>query len=280
MDPGRDDLMFIFTELAFNYLFIHDFPTMKQLLRISLYLPALLLFTSCRTASLTSSWTNDTYTAQSYNKVLVVAIASKTSNRAAIEGAVVDELKKQAIHAVSSLSVFPGSQNAFSEPQAKISKEELAQQLKDHQIDGLIVLSLLDKKVEEVYVEGKTYTQTQTINQGIYSEPVYNHPGYNQDPNINYHYNYHPNGYNDRYDQYYTDYYTYYDQVQTTVTEPGYYENQTTLYLESNFYRVDDAMLVWSGQSEVVDASSVASGAIDWAVVLVKGMIKYKAIVP
>lgn len=239
-----------------------------------------LVFTSCGTASLTSSWTNDAYSPQRFEKVMVLAIASKTSNRAAVEGAVVDELKKQGIQAVSSLSVFPGSQNAFSEQQAKVSKEELAQKLKENDVDGLLVLSLLDKKVEEVYVEGTTYTQSQTINQGVYSEPVYNHPGYNQDPNNNYYYNYHPNGYTDRYDQYYTNYYTYYDNVQTTITEPGYYENQTTLYLESNFYRVEDAILVWSGQTEVVDASSVASGATDWAVVLVKGMIKYNAITP
>ncbi len=247
-------------------------------LRFFAFLLFALVFTSCSTASLTSSWTNDAYSPQKFEKVMVLAIASKTSNRAAVEGAMVDELKKQGIQAVSSLSVFPASQKAFSEQQARISKEEMAEKLKEHDVDGLLVLSLLDKKVEEVYVEGSTYTQSSTINQGVYSEPVQNHPVYNQDYNSNY--NYHPNGYHDRYDQYYNNYYTYYETVQTTVTEPGYYENQTTLYLESNFYRVSDAMLVWSGQSEVVDASSVTSGAIDWAVVLVKGMIKYKAITP
>lgn len=251
---------------------------MSHLLKFLAFLLIPLLMTSCRTAVLTSSWTNDTYTPQKFEKVLVLAIASKTSNRAAVEGAMVDEFKKQGIHAISSLSVFPGSQKAFSEQQIKISKEELAQKLKEQNVDGLLVLSLLDKKVEEVYVEGSTYTQSSTINQGVYSEPVQNHPVYNQDYRNNY--NYHPEGYHDRYDQYYNNYYTYYETVQTTVTEPGYYENQTTLYLESNFYRVSDEMLVWSGQSEVVDASSVTSGAIDWAVVLVKGMIKYNAITP
>jgi hypothetical protein len=240
----------------------------------------LLSLTSCSSALLTSSWTNETYTAQRYEKVLVLAVASKTSNRASVEGAVSDELKKQGINAISSLSLFPGSQKAFSDQQSKISKEELAQKLKEQNVDGLLILSLLDKKVEEVYVEGTTYTKTETINQGVYSEPVYNHPGYNQDPNNNYYYNYHPNGYNDRYDQYYNNYYTYYDNVQTTITEPGYYENQTTLYLESNFYRVEDAMLVWSGQSEVVDATSVAVGALDWAKVIAKAMVKYNAIQP
>ena len=91
------------------------------------------------------------------------AIASKTSNRAAVEGAMVDEFKKQGFHAISSLSVFPGSQKAFSEQQIKISKEELAQKLKEQNVDGLLVLSLLDKKVEEVYVEGSTYTQSLSL---------------------------------------------------------------------------------------------------------------------
>jgi hypothetical protein len=186
---------------------------------------------------------------------------------------VTDELKKQGINAISSLSLFPGSQKAMAEQQNMISKEELAQKLKDNNIDGLLVLSLLDKKEEEVYVEGQTHTQTQTINQGVYSEPINNYP-YNNN------YNYHSNGYNDRYDQYYNNYYSYYQTVQTTVTDPGYYEHQTTLYLESNFYRVSDASLAWSGQSEVVDASDVTSGAVDWAKVIVKGMVKYNVIIP
>jgi hypothetical protein len=253
---------------------------MKCLIKFSAILSFATLLTSCSTALLTSSWTNDTYSAQPYEKVLVFAIASKISNRAAVEGAMVNEFKKQGINAISSLSVFPGSQNATSEQQTKISKEELAQKLKENNIDGLLVLSLLDKKEEQVYVEGNTYTKSSTINQGVYSEPVNNNPVYNQPVYNQSAYNYHANGYNDRYDQYYNNYYTYYETVQTTITEPGYYENQTTLYLESNFYRVSDASLVWSGQSEVVDAADVTSGATDWAVVLRKALIKYNIIMP
>jgi len=248
---------------------------MKNLLKLSAILIPMILLSSCSSALLTSSWTNDTYTAQKYEKILVLAIASKTSNRAAVEGAMTNEFKSQGINAVSSLSVFPASQNAFSEQQSKISKDELAQVLKDHDVDGLLVLSLLDKKEEQVYVEGSTYTKSSTVQQGVYSEPVQKN-AYNQDP----YYNYHPNGYHDRYDQYYNNYYTYYENVQTTVTEPGYYENQTTLYLESNFYKVSDASLVWSGQSEVVDAASVSSGAMDWAKVISKALVKHEVILP
>jgi len=223
------------------------------------------LLTSCSTALLTSSWTNETYTAQPYKKVLVFAIASQTSNRAAVEGAMTTELKKHGINAVSALSVFPNSQNAINGKQPMISQEEIAQKLMENHIDGLLVLSLLDKVEEQVYVEGHTTTHSSSTPTTVYVEPVYN---------------YHYDGYNDRYDPYYNNYYTYYETVQTTVTEPGYYENQTTLYLESNFYRVNDSSLVWSGQSEVVDPSDVATGAKHWAVQLRKALIDYKIILP
>lgn len=238
---------------------------MKRLAPYSALLLLAMMFTSCSSARLTSSWTNETYTPQKYSKVLVFAIASQTSNRAAVEGAMTNELNKHGINAVSSLSVFPSSHHLSEEQQARIPKEELAQKLKDNNIDGLLVLSLLDKRQEEVYVEGHTTTHTETTPQQVYVEPVYN---------------YHYDGYNDRYDPYYRDYYTYYQTVQTTVTEPGYYENQTTLYLESNFYRVSDATLVWSGQSEVVDPSSLSTGANDWAATVTKALVLYEIIIP
>ena len=238
-------------------------------MKLSVYFSAFVLlvsmFTSCSSARLTSSWTNETYTPQKYNKLLVFAIASQTSSRAAVEGAMSNELNKHGINAVSSLSLFPGSQNASAVQQSMISREELVQKLKDNNIDGLLVLSLLDKKEEQVYVEGRTTTHSEINPQQVYVEPVYN---------------YHYDGYNDRYDPYYSDYYTYYQTVQTTVTEPGYYENQTTLYLESNFYRVSDATLVWSGQTEVVDPSSLSTGAKDWAVAVTKGLVLYEVIIP
>jgi len=238
---------------------------MKFAINFSAFVLLAVMMTSCSSARLTSSWTNETYTSQKYNKILVFAIASQTSNRAAVEGAVTQDLNERGIHAVSALSLFPQTQNASGGQQGMLSREELAQKLKDNNVDGLLVLSLLDRREEQVYVEGHTTTHSTTTPQQGFVEPVYD---------------YHYNGYNDRYDPYYNDYYVYYETVQTTVTTPGYYENQTTLYLESNFYRVSDASLVWSGQSEVVDASSLGQGAKDWAKEIAKGLILYEIIIP
>jgi len=210
------------------------------------------LFYSCTSTLLTSSWTKEGYTAQTYKKILVFAIASKTSSRASVENAMVAEFRKQGYNASSSLSVFPDSPN-MPAPDQMIPKEQLAQKLKDNHVDGLLVLSLLDVKKEEVYVQGQTYTEPQTV--------------------------YHPNGYYNRYNGYYGDYYGYYSTVYNTVTEPGYYEEQTTYYLESNFYNVAQAGLVWSGQSEAVDPANLGKGSKDWATEVVGGLTYDKVIV-
>lgn len=225
---------------------------MKSFIKIGSAIFFIALFTSCTSTLLTSSWTKEGYTAQTYKKILVFAIASKTSSRAAVENAMVTELRKQGYNASSSLSVFPDSPN-LPAPDQKVSKEQLAQKLKENNVDGLLVLSLLDVKKEEVYVQGQTYT-----------EPVTQ---------------YHPNGYYNRYNGYYGDYYGYYSTVYNTVTEPGYYEEQTTYYLESNFYHVGQAALVWSAQSEAVDPANIGKGAKDWASEVVSGLAYDKVIV-
>lgn len=219
---------------------------MKNSIRFSLLFIVAGMISACSSTRLTSSWLKEGYTAQKYNKILVFAVTSKVSNRAIVETAMADELKKAGVNAVSSIYIFPLSQNVTPEQLKAMPKEELVQKLKDNGVDGLLILSLLDKKEEQVYVQGATYTQPTTV--------------------------YHP-GYYNHYYPYYNNYYNYYSTVYTTVTTPGYYENQTSLFLESNFYNVNnDEGLVWSAQSTAVDPSSVGQGAADWAVEVVSGM--------
>ena len=45
--------------------------------------------------------------------------------------------------------------------------------------------------------------------------------------------------------------------IRVVVIEPGYYETQTILRLETNLYDVESGELVWSGQSETFDPNSV-----------------------
>ena len=57
--------------------------------------------------------------------------------------------------------------------------------------------------------------------------------------------------------RYYRGYYGYYDSTWDVVHEPGYYKNHTIVRLETNLYDVGTGELIWSGQSETFNPSSL-----------------------
>jgi len=56
----------------------------------------------------------------------------------------------------------------------------------------------------------------------------------------------------------YGGYYGYYRTHYDVVHEPGYYKTNTIVRLETNFYDAQNAALIWSGQSDTMNPSSVA----------------------
>src|SRR5436190_16951510 len=114
---------------------------MRTFLKFTIVLIVIASYSSCTSAYLASSWTKSGYTAQPYKKILVLAIAKSTSNRAAVEGSMVKELNKKGYHAVSTLDVFPN----FN-PGMKLERAVMVQKLKENNIDGMMILSLLDVK--------------------------------------------------------------------------------------------------------------------------------------
>jgi len=56
----------------------------------------------------------------------------------------------------------------------------------------------------------------------------------------------------------YGGYYGYYNTRWDVVHEPGYYKTNTIVRLETNLYDVGRSALVWSGQSDTLNPSSVA----------------------
>ena len=53
-------------------------------------------------------------------------------------------------------------------------------------------------------------------------------------------------------------YYGYYYSHWDTVHQPGYYKTNTIVRLETNLYDAGNAALIWSGQSDTMNPSSVA----------------------
>lgn len=101
-----------------------------------------------------------------------------------------------------------------------LTREEIADAVRQGSFDAVLITRLLGVDKEQQYVKGSSY-----------SVPA----------------NYYGSAY-----------YGYYATSYAVVHEPGYFKTNTTYRLETNLYAVSDSGLVWSGQSDTVNPSSVA----------------------
>jgi len=122
------------------------FSKASKMNRLLCITAVLFFITSCsqKGTSVVTSWTNDNYQNKTYKKILVLGVSENNSNRAEVESAIVKRLFEKDIPAVASLSLFP--------PQlqhAPVSEEKMIDAVKNNNIDGVLIISLLDIKREE-----------------------------------------------------------------------------------------------------------------------------------
>jgi len=101
------------------------------------------------------------------------------------------------------------------------TREQMAEAIKRTGCDAVFVTALLDVRVEEYYQPGSTYYP---MSYGMYGS-----------------------------------YYGYYNHYYPMVYSPGYYTTDRTYYIESNFYDLEQDLLLWSIQSEAYNPSSIDS---------------------
>ncbi|MBW1764202.1 MAG: hypothetical protein JRJ23_05590 [Deltaproteobacteria bacterium] len=202
-----------------------------------LFVTAVLFFiTSCsnKGTNVVSSWSNENYQSKNYNKILVLGVSENNSNRAEFESAIVKRLFEKDIPAVASLSLFPPQLQ-----KAPVSEEKMVSAVKSNNIDAVLIISLLDKKVEERTVPSTTYT-----------EPM--------------------NTY------YVTPYYGHYSTAHRTVHTPGHTVRTEKFYLESNFFSVKSKELVWTAQSESIDPENISDFAVQYSETIISEMLDAK----
>jgi len=103
----------------------------------------------------------------------------------------------------------------------QLSKEQLAETIANTGSEAVITLAVLDTKTETTY------------NQGV---------------------NYAPMNYG-----YYGSYYGYYNYYYPVVYSPGYYSENKTYYIETNFFDVKTDQLLWSIHSTATNPSNLDS---------------------
>ena len=106
---------------------------------------------SCTPGKMASTWKDEAYEVEHFDKILIVGNSPNPSVRNAFEKQLKEKLTKKGVTAISSLEVLPVDE--------VISKESFYKYFKDENIDAVLVTRLVDVKETAEFVEGETYVQ-------------------------------------------------------------------------------------------------------------------------
>jgi hypothetical protein len=197
------------------------------------------------------SWKTGEYEPKTYKNIGVVAILPKTSTRVEIETAVADAFAVRGIPCRTTWSIWAFANNPELLKEAGFEGENMKkiiiQKVTEQKIDALLVISLFDSKKETRYVPGRSASIGVGFSPGMY--PAYGYP-----------------------------YYGYIGYSFTTMSEPGYYEDASTYFTETNLYDIASEKLIWTGQISTEMQSPLEEEVYKFARVLVGGMLKDKVL--
>jgi len=195
--------------------------------QISLLLIAILFIVSgCTSTSLLGSWIDPEVKNIQGKSIAIFCLTPRLDVRDQVETKMSDMFQAKGVNAMRSMDfITPG----------KMEQEVIEMILKQNNITGVILISLLDKEKETHYVPGST----------AYAPTYYGRP-----------------------------YYGYYGSTYTHVYDPGYYQTTTSYFIECNAYRLSDGKLAYSAQSKAVDPSSVGKFAYEFSKQIVNDLYK------
>ena len=224
------------------YLLQSNFRYNKRILKMKKYIIACFAFFALALAScssgvkMTSSWNDNAATGTHIKKILVLGLFGEKSRdlREQMENQMADNLNKLGYNAVTSM-------NEFGPRKFVNISEDRAMRIIDSSYagvyDGVIVVSIVDKKATKSYVPG------------YYSPRPYYGYGW---------------GYSPFYSPFYTPY----------VYRRGHYQTNRNYSFETNFYNTTDKKLIYSGVSDVSNPTSPGTLASDYSRVVLKDMRK------
>jgi hypothetical protein len=164
----------------------------------------------CKSTKLVASVLSPSYSGQHFKKVLVIGMSDNPAIRVDFEEAMSNRLKSAGVHAV------PGYNILLRPKSAKMDPNYLREQIKEHNIDAVLVTRLISVKNETMYVPGQAYTLP--------------YP-------------------------YYNSFYGYYGNVYPMVYTPGYLVNEKKVRVETSLYGTStpEGEFIWTGLSETLD---------------------------
>ena len=106
------------------------------------------LLVACTTTDVESVWKDQTRT-EKLDKVFVLAVLKEAAYRDSVEYGIVNLLNEYELRAIPTLDSFPNIDQVDNAKASRMSQE--------YGIDGVLIVRLVDRKVETVYVGGPAY---------------------------------------------------------------------------------------------------------------------------
>ncbi|NTW24947.1 MAG: hypothetical protein HGA37_09620 [Lentimicrobium sp.] len=177
-----------------------------------------ILLSACTSQQVIGYWVNkEALPKEPFKKIFILALLEKKESRIYVEDQMAALIESRGQKSVKSYHVFPPEISM----QGMLTREQLAQAIKNAGCDGLYIISLLDTRTESHYQPGTAY---------------------------------YPMGYG-----YYGSYYGYYNYYYPQVYQSGYYITDQTYYVETNFFDVEADQLLWSIQSDAYNPTDLQS---------------------
>ena len=205
-----------------------------KILVVGLLLAGLTGVGVCKSTTLLSSWKNPNYSGQRFHKILVIGMSNNPATRSDFEDALSLKIARNGIEAI------PGNSILLREETGKINLDYLKAQIRENQIDAVVVSRLVKVDKNVTYIPGQSYII--------------------------------PYGY-------YRSFYGYYGAVYQQVYSPDYLREDTTVRIETNLYAATppDGELIWTGTSDTFNPRS-AHKVIDAVIKLVVTELEKEAI--
>lgn len=203
---------------------------------VSLILIFLLVLGGCKSSKITSSWKAANAIEKQYAKVLVLGLIPDKDNLLLekMENHLAADLQKLGYTTISAMTLYG--------PQAfrNLTEQEAIAKLKGSNIDAVVTIVLLNKKVEKQFVpmEPRLLTDVNTQNQ----------------------------------------FWEYYDAVNKRIIQPGYYFENTEYYWESNLYTLANHQLAYSAQTQTFNPNNAEKLGHEYGLMIVKDMVKKKVL--
>lgn len=187
--------------------------TLKQFVLLLAVMMAAATLADGKSTKLVASWKNPEYSGPRFRRILVLGMSAKPGVRADFEDALSKLVARDGVEAI------PGNTILLRPEGTKLDMNYLKTQIKEFQIDAVIVSRLVKVETSTTYVPGQPYMMP--------------YP-------------------------YYRSFYGYYGTVYPVVYSPDYLREDRTVRVETNVYAATapDGELVWTGISDTFNPSS------------------------